>query len=145
MKPDQFEQQALERVKQHEGYRANLYRDPIKPDIITGGYGHNFNEPISPALAEKILSYDWDIAKNELAKVFEFESINRLPYHKYFVLVELMFQLGLSRFKGFAKMVEAIKRGDVKAAAKELRDSEYYRQVKGRAETLAGILEKDGL
>lgn len=139
---EQFEIEALERLKQHEGFRAMLYKDPLKPEIITGGYGHNFSEPISPALAEKILKHDWELAKVELNKVFTMNSLNRLPYRKHFVLAELMFQLGLPKFKEFKDMIAAIQKGDTKEAAKELRDSEYYRQVTGRAEVLAKILEE---
>ena len=142
MLPDQFESEALTRVKLHEGFNATLYPDPLNPGILTGGYGHNFHEPISPALAEKILLHDWDVAKTELGKAVNWEALNRLPYHKYFVLVEIMFQLGLTKFKSFKKMIAAIERGDMKEAAKELRDSKYYRQVPDRAEKLAKILEE---
>lgn len=142
MTPEQFEQEALERVRQHEGYSAKLYPDPLDPTIITGGYGHNFNEPISPKLADLILTkHDWPIAKNELQKILTMEALNRIPHKKHFALVELMFQLGYARFKGFIKMIQAIEKGDCKEAARELRDSDYYKQVKNRAETLARILE----
>lgn len=147
MLPDEFEKQAIERVKLHEGYRAELYRDPLYPEIITGGYGHNFSEPTSPALAEKILLHDWEVAKVELGKAVDTAALNRLPYHKQFVLVELMFQLGLPKFKGiaphkgFKRMIAAINKGNMREAAKELRDSLYYHQVPGRAEELAKILE----
>jgi GH24 family phage-related lysozyme (muramidase) len=141
MTPENFESEALVRVKLHEGYRANLYRDPLDPDILTGGYGHNFNEPISPSLADKILSHDWEVAKNELGKAVNPEALNRLPYHKYFVLAELMFQLGFAKFKGFKKMIAAIHKGNIKEAARELRDSLYYKQVTNRVEELAKILE----
>ncbi len=103
MTPEKFESEALLRVKLHEGYRVKLYRDPLDPDILTGGYGHNFNEPISPSLAEKIFRHDWEVAKNELGKAVNLDALNRLPYHKYYLLVELMFQLGLQKFKGFKK------------------------------------------
>ena len=141
MTPEDFESEALLRVKNHEGYRANLYRDPLDPTILTGGYGHNFNEPISPILADKILMHDWEVAKNELGKAVNLDALNRLPYHKYYVLVELMFQLGFAKFKGFKKMIAAIHKGNMKEAARELRDSRYYGQVTARAEELAKILE----
>lgn len=144
MKPEQFESIALERVKQHEGFSATLYQDPLNPSIKTGGYGHNFNEPISPALAEKILQHDWEVAKIELSKAIPFNALNRLPYQKYYALVEMMFQLGLAKFKGFKKMIAAVEKGDMKEAAKELRDSLYYKQVTSRVEMLVGILENEG-
>src|SRR4030042_2204367 len=100
MTPEQFEQEAIERTKQHEKYMPKLYRDPLNPNILTAGYGHNFNEPISPKLAEIILQYDWSVAKNELQKVFSIEAITRLPHKKHYALVELIFQLGYNRFKG---------------------------------------------
>lgn len=140
---EDFENEAIVRVKQHEGYRPELYRDPLNHTILTSGYGHNFNEPISLKLAGVILEYDWDIAKNEVKKIFTYEAINRLSYKKYFVLVELMFQLGFKRFSGFTNMIVAIEKGNTKLAAQEIRDSEYYKQVTSRAETLAKILEQN--
>ena len=141
MLPEDFEKQAIERVKKHEGYRETLYHDPINPNIITGGYGHNFSEPISPSLAEKILLHDWEVAKVELSKAIDTAALNRLPYHRQYVLVELMFQVGLIEFKGFKCMIAAVNKGNVRDAAKELRDSLYYRQVTARAEELAKIFE----
>ena len=76
MLSDGFENQAIERVKLHEGYRAKLYRDPLHPEIITGGYGHNFNEPISPALAELIFRHDWEVAKIELGKAIDTAAVS---------------------------------------------------------------------
>lgn len=143
MTSQQFEQEAIKRVKKHEGFRDYLYPDPRNPDIVTGGYGHNFSEPISQVLADKIFEYDWNVAKDELKKVFTWDALNRLPDYKYFVLVEMMFQLGSSTFKEFKKMIEAIQKGDCKEAARQMRDSLWYQQCQQRVDTLAQILESE--
>lgn len=135
------ELKALKRIKSHEGYRNHLYRDPLFPEIITGGYGHNFSEEMDYKLANLILIFDFRRAEENIEKIFDKELLNKISCEHYYVLVELMFQLGLPRFKQFKKMITAINKEDFKEAANELRDSLYYRQVKNRAEELAHILE----
>lgn len=143
MTEQQYEQEAIERIKRHEGYKAQLYRDPLNYNIITGGYGHNFQELMTPKLAELILQYDIEIAKESLKQIFKYEALNRLPYHKYYVLVELAFQLGSTKLSKFKNMIAAINKGFCREAAEHLRDSNYYKQVPARAEELAKILEEN--
>lgn len=142
MTEQQYDQEAIERIKRHEGYKAQLYRDPLNYNIITGGYGHNFQELMSPKLAELILQYDVEIAKDSLKQIFKYEALNRLSYRKYWVLVELAFQLGITKFSKFVNFIAAINKGFCREAAEHLRDSKYYKQVPTRVEELAEILEK---
>ncbi len=142
MTKQDFENQAIERIKQHEGFRGELYLD--QNNQITGGYGHNFSCIMPRKLAELILQYDFEIARHELDQCISLPALTRLPYAKYYVLVEMMFQLGAPRFQTFVKMIDAIEKGDCKEAAKEMRDSVWWReQTQNRAEALARIMESE--
>ena len=57
------------------------------------------------------------------------------------VLIEMCYNLGLSGLAGFKKMLAAVEAGDYKKAAKEMLDSKWAFQVKGRAVELAKIME----
>jgi lysozyme len=48
-------------------------------------------------------------------------------------LTDMVFNLGMTKFLGFKKMIQAIKDKDFDKAAIELMDSSYARQVKIRA------------
>jgi lysozyme len=57
------------------------------------------------------------------------------------ILINMMFNLGRTRLGKFKKMNAAIKAGDWEEAAKEGRDSLWYRQVTNRAERLMRRME----
>lgn len=144
MTQEQYEVEALERFKKSVGYTDRFYRDPDNHNVLVGGYNHNFNEPISPVLAELILEkYDWPLTKNELKKIFSFEALNRLPYKKYLVLVELLFKIGFNKFKTLKDLIKAIEKGDCKEAANSLRNSLLFKQEVKNIDILINILESE--
>ena len=57
------------------------------------------------------------------------------------VIVDMVFNLGFSRFRKFKKMNAAINKRDYKTAAEELLNSRYARQVGSRATRLAKMME----
>lgn len=67
---------------------------------------------------------------------------NKLNPARQAALLDMCFNLGISRLKNFKKMLAAFERGDYKTAAKEALDSNWARQVKGRATELSKIIEK---
>ena len=48
-------------------------------------------------------------------------------------LIDMRFNLGPSRFRGFRRMIAAIKKGDWELAGKEAMDSKWATQVKSRS------------
>ena len=56
------------------------------------------------------------------------------------VLCDMAFNLGLPKLKQFKLMLAAIESGDMEAAASELLDSNYARQVPNRAKRNADML-----
>ena len=52
------------------------------------------------------------------------------------IIANMMFNLGVNRFTKFYKLIDAIDREDFLSAAKEMKDSLWFRQVKSRAKRL---------
>lgn len=78
--------------------------------------------------------------KAEEAKTFPwYEKLNN-PRKQ--VILNMLFNLGLTRFSNFKKMIACIDSGDYSGAAREMLDSKWAKQVKGRAVELAQIMEQ---
>jgi lysozyme len=118
--------------------RHLAYQD-IK-DIWTVGYGRNLlGAGLSPAEADLLLDNDIDAALRGCRLFFPwFATLDEVRQQ---VLVEMAFNLGLPRLLRFERMLAALERHDYATAAQEARRSQWARQVKGRADTLATMLE----
>ena len=126
-------------IKANEGLRLKPYR--CTADKLTIGYGRNLEDVgITVEEAEFMLETDIAQAIKDLDNVFGFKPFDALSDNRQLVLVDMMFNLGATRFRRFKKMIRAIKAGDFKQAARELLDSQYAKQVPRRAHTNAGLL-----
>ena len=109
-------------LKKHEGLSLSLYKCPAGK--LTIGYGHNIEDRgISEEAAELLLEQDMMIAYKQVknaVKCFE-----QLSEPRQYVLIE---------------MLRALDGADYKTAAKEMLDSRWAAQVKGRAAYLSGIM-----
>lgn len=128
----------LDRLKKHEGFRSKPYRCPAGK--LTIGYGRNIEDNgITEAEASFLLVEDVKKCRAECQKSFVwFEAMDR---DRQDVIVELDFNMGLKRLLGFKKMLAACARKDYEAAAREMLDSLWARQVGKRAQTLAAIMK----
>jgi lysozyme len=61
------------------------------------------------------------------------------------ILVDMVFNLGISRFMQFQNTISAIENGDYDKAAEEMLDSRWAQQVGQRAHRLAGAMITDEL
>ena len=135
---DKFMIEMVDRVKYHEGLRLKPYKCPAGKLSI--GYGRNLEDcGITEEEAEELLLNDLEKAEEDLKRNFAWvENIDR---RKFYALVELVFNMGITRFKGFKKMLGACEKGEWSKASDELLDSLYAKQVGKRAKTLANILK----
>ena len=135
---DKFMIEMVDRVKYHEGLRLKPYKCPSGKLSI--GYGRNLEDcGITEEEAEELLLNDLEKAEEDLKRNFAWvENIDR---RKFYALVELVFNMGITRFKGFKKMLGACEKGEWSKASDELLDSLYAKQVGKRAKTLANILK----
>lgn len=129
----------VERIKKHEGYSKKLYKCPAGKWSI--GFGRNLEDcGISEQEAEIMLANDISRARLELATSFAWTS--DMDIVKKNVLVEMVFNMGITRFKGFKKMLAACQKGEWDKVADEMLNSKWAEQVGKRAKTLAEIMRK---
>lgn len=128
----------IERIKRHEGLRLKPYR--CTSGKLTIGYGRNLEDNgISVAEADSLLNEDIKRCEAECQKALPW--FTRLNSTRQGVIVELDFNLGLTRLLGFKKMLAACEQGNYEQAAREMLDSLWARQVGQRAVTLAELMK----
>lgn len=121
----------------HEGLRLFPYVDAVGKTSI--GVGRNLTDRgITDAEARFLLDNDINTAINALVVFPWFPDLDTVRQRAF---VDLCFNLGLTRLRGFVKMLAAAERQDWTAAATALLDSRYHVQVGQRARTLAAMLE----
>lgn len=126
------------RVRKNEGLSYFPYKCPA--GALTIGYGHNLEaRGIPKEVAELLLKQDLEIAGKEVKNAFIWWP--KLDAARMGVLVEMCFNVGISRLCGFKKMLAAVEEGNYKTAAKEMLCSKWAQQVKGRAVELSKIME----
>lgn len=117
----------------HEAMKLKPYLCPAGKTTI--GVGRNLDDVgITEAEAIYLLNNDIDRCVAEIERnIPGWKKHNEARQN---VLIELVFNIGISRTLKFRKMLEALDRLDYVRAADEMKDSLWYRQVGKRAETL---------
>ena len=127
---------AFPRVKEAEGYRMYPYKDTV--GIMTIGYGcaldNGWPEPFAAAVA-KIQLEQAELDALDVPGYLDLSPMRRS------VLIEMVFNLGLTHLLQFTHFIAALKAGDYKTAAAEMLDSKWATQVGDRARRLARIME----
>lgn len=132
-------QDALDQLTRHEGLKLKPYRDTVGK--LTIGVGRNLDDVgISIDEAMLMLDNDFDTAEQELQTRFPITRDMDGP--RYYALVNMCFNLGITRLAMFKKMWAAIGDGDWDRAADEALDSKWARQVGNRATELAEMLRR---
>lgn len=131
----------------HEGYIREIYLD--SEGYPTFGVGHLVTE-LDP-------EYTWPvgtpITDDRILAAFEEDFLDALedaeslvdglynhPDNVIRVLVNMAFNLGRPRLKGFKKMLAAIEEHNYGVAADEMVDSKWYRQVRRRGVELENTM-----
>ncbi len=136
---DTISPELVERIKKHEGFRANPYR--CTAGKLTIGYGRNLEDKgISRNEAAALLMADINEAAEQLEKHIPnvLERIQGKARKE--VLVEMVFNMGIGGVMKFRKMLGALVKQDYDKAAAEMLDSRWASQVGQRAVTLANIM-----
>ena len=141
-----------ELLKKHEGYRNRPYDDYDGKTIgidgkntiigkLTIGVGRNIQDKgLSNDEIEYLLDNDIKSAKNDAKTATK--NFDKLSSNRQDVFISMIFNLGLTRFLKFTKMLKAIEKEDWKQVKKEMLDSLWAKQVKERANELANLIEK---
>ena len=139
MNMEEFKKEIIEdECGKHEVYLDHL-------GLPTMGVGHLITEwdeeyekpvgtPVSEERVQNCLKQDIHITIDECKKLYE--DFDVLPVDVQHIIANMMFNMGrprLSKFKGMKRGVDA---RDWNAAADEMVDSAWYRQVTNRADRL---------
>lgn len=130
-------EQVAELIRRHEGLKLKPYK--CSAGKLTIGYGRNLEDNgITKVEAELLLATDIQNCYSECCK---FSFWNRLNLDRQAVLIDMCYNLGISRLKTFKKMLLALEKSDYKKASIEMLDSGWAKQVKSRAKELAEMME----
>ena len=122
-----------ESIKKHEGLELKPYR--CSAGKLTIGWGRNLQDRgVTRAEAEAMLDLDILEARTAADRFKWFWLLDRLRQD---VVVEMVFNLGLPKFLGFKKMIQALREQDYEEARVQMLDSKWANQVGQRAITLA--------
>lgn len=120
----------------HEGLRLKPYRDSVGK--LTIGVGRNLDDVgITEEEARYLLKND---IQKAVAEAKRFPWYAKLNNPRKQAIIDMIYNLGASRFLGFKKMLAALEAGDYEAAAREMLDSKWAQQVGRRATELAEIM-----
>ena len=148
----------IEKLITHEGLRLEVYQDTL--GINTIGIGRNlddrgitqdeldwmdyptiehvYSDGISEADAMYLAQNDVQIVEEELLAAHP--CVENLDAVRQLVLVDMAFNMGVPRLCKFKNMWNAIHARKFDAASKEMLDSRWATQVKGRATKLANAM-----
>jgi len=131
-------QRLFTQLRLHEGVEHKPYK--CTAGYLTIGVGRNIEERgLSDDEIDYILSNDVNIATDELVENFDWYA--DLDPIRQRVVIDMVFNLGMPRFKQFKNMITAIEAEDYVQASNEMMDSRWAEQVGLRASRLAEMME----
>ena len=129
----------IEQLKRHEGVSKWAYEDHL--GYITVGVGRCLDPEIGLGLSDKEIDY---LLQNDIERCYkELECLSWFPDLdpiRQEALVNMVFNLGLTRFLQFKKTLAYMAEGRYPEAADEMLDSKWARQVKNRAIELSEMI-----
>jgi lysozyme len=142
-------------LMQHEGMRLKPYWDTAEPPKLTIGVGYNISGRGPPqghtieALRDQGISQEFalQLLDDDIKTVVEHAStFDWFPYIsniRQTVVCDMIFNLGLNKFKEFKKFIAAIDAADWRLASIEMLNSVWAHQVGERAIMLSRMMERD--
>jgi lysozyme len=135
----------IEMLKRHEGVVKNNDRHVLykcSENYWTLGIGRNIDPNgglgLSDDEVDYMLSNDVDRVIAELGKSFTWFS--DIDCVRADAMIDICFNLGMPRLKGFAKALSAMASEDYEIAAYEFSDSAWFKQVGNRAQTIVDMI-----
>jgi lysozyme len=129
----------LEMLKRHEGVKSHVYLCSAGYETI--GVGRNISNT-GMGLFDDEVDY---LLENDIARVIkelssEYPWFTDLDDVRKDAIIDISFNLGATRLRGFRRALAAMEVADYTLAAKEFLDSKWSRDVKGRAHELASMI-----
>ena len=126
-------------IRKHEGYRNRLYLDSL--GNLSGGIGHLFcvGGYLTVSIIERLFHYDFSKSIADYETICKKHKLD-LDGVRRAVLLNMLFNLGLTKTLKFKKMLKCLKKEDYEGAAREMKLSRWAGQVNGRAVELAEMM-----
>lgn len=141
-------------IAMHEGIRQIAYRDSL--GLWTIGVGHLLNAVrdarLPPALRDAVAArrltgaqvaelFEIDLREHTEALLTYYPWIQDLDEVRRAVLLDMAFNMGPAFLAGWPNFVLQLRHGNWQGAATNMRGTRWAKQVKGRAERLARMVE----
>ena len=124
-------------IIKHEGLKLKPYTCPAGK--LTIGVGRNI-EDNGISEDEAMILLENDIKRCEAELVDIFTEFYTYPENVRIALIDMIFNLGKTRFLQFKKMIQAIKERDFLKASKEARNSRWCKQVGTRCDDVVEMM-----
>lgn len=125
-------------IKKCEGFASHPYLDSV--GVLTIGYGKNLSDNgISPEEGDYLFNNDFARCERELANYPWYKD---QPEGVQAALMNMCFNLGISRLLGFKRMIIALDNKNYTKAAIEALDSKWATQVGQRAKDVALMIRE---
>lgn len=129
----------IKQLRRHEGVRTHAYK--CSANMITVGVGRNIDENGGLGLSEDEIDY---LLKNDIERCrYELDALSwfsDLDSVRQDAMINLCFNLGMTRLLGFRKAMAAMAIGDYPTAADEFMDSKWAAQVGSRADEVTEMI-----
>lgn len=149
----------------HEGLRTEVY--PCPANKLTIGVGRNLEDTGLYELEQKRILNSYGLTKQEVIDILQVRQItteealymlnndimiiqselentyrwfNFLDEVRQKVIIDMRFNLGGSGFADFKNMIQQVRKMNYWNAGEEMKDSEWYSQVKTRADRLIKMM-----
>ena len=133
-------QKLIEQLRLHEGVEHKPYTDTVGK--LTIGVGRNLDDRgLSDDEIDYILANDIKIGEDELDVWWK--DWRTMDETRQRVVADMLFNMGRPTLAKFKNFLSALQEQDYERASVEMMDSNWARQVKGRADTLARMM-RDG-
>ncbi len=130
----------IKMLKRHEGVKSHAYQCTAKRWTI--GVGRNIDADGGIGLSEEEINY---LLRNDIRRIVD-ELDGEYPWFKELdsvrkdAIIDIAFNLGATRLRGFKRALAAMSAKDYSTAATEFLDSRWARQVGNRALELADLI-----
>ena len=127
----------IEELKRDEGVELRPYK--CSAGFLTLGVGRNIEERgITMDESDYLLANDIKICEEEATRVFKWFA--DLTDARQRAIINMIFNLGLTKLLNFKKFLGAMEEGDYETAGKEMLDSRWAKQVGNRADRLEQMI-----
>ena len=133
-------EQLLAMLKRHEGVESHAYE--CSEGKITVGVGRNIDSEGGIGLSDEEIDF---LLRNDIARCIielssEYDWFVDLDDIRKDAIVDIAFNLGITRLRLFKRALAAMAEGNYKQAATEFLDSKWAKQVGGRALELSDMI-----